>query len=56
MMWLSSRLTVVSNPLGWDGDLRVAGRNENATAVSNPLGWDGDLGSRDVLDLSAASF
>ena len=35
-------LHVVSNPLGWDGDLFSVRKHQRMTTVSNPLGWDGD--------------
>ena len=34
--------TVVSNPLGWDGDGKAPGSRHAIIRVSNPLGWDGD--------------
>ena len=33
---------VVSNPLGWDGDMRPHDIRTGKVSVSNPLGWDGD--------------
>ena len=32
----------VSNPLGWEGDDRLAGADAHERTVSNPLGWEGD--------------
>ena len=32
----------VSNPLGWDGDLKPITAQLFRSTVSNPLGWDGD--------------
>ncbi len=37
---------IVSNPLGWDGDLYPSPAVASVITVSNPLGWDGDLPSR----------
>ena len=44
-------ISVVSNPLGWDGDPRSPSDHRRPHRVSNPLGWDGDryateIGSR----------
>ena len=40
------RAGMVSNPLGWDGDINEKLVKIRTQAVSNPLGWDGDLVSR----------
>ena len=33
---------LVSNPLGWDGDIYNGIGPDRFPDVSNPLGWDGD--------------
>ena len=34
--------SIVSNPLGWDGDINAIKTMSSNGYVSNPLGWDGD--------------